>query len=120
MQRVAPLEVDHSVPTAKAIAGLVDAGYDLGGLRGCDLLSHGANDLFAVTADGGRFVLRVGPARDPLAERTASGLGYELDLLSHLSARGFPCPEPVQCRDGRRWLVVLAFLRDAIGAGDWT
>jgi Ser/Thr protein kinase RdoA (MazF antagonist) len=105
---VAAIEVDHSVPTGRAVAGALLAGYELGDLRACDLLSHGINDLYLVVAGAGRFVRRVGPASDPVAARSPAGLAYELDLLGHLVAGGFPCPEPVARRDGRASFVLDA------------
>lgn len=45
---------------------------------------------------------------DPLAGRSPTELAYELDLLDHLSARGFACPEPVRRRDGQSWFALPA------------
>ena len=101
------VEVLHSVPSAQAVFDQL-AGYPLGEVYRCDLLSHGINDLYLVVADRGRFVLRIGPAMDPVAGRSPAELAYELDLLDHLTARGFACPEPVRRRDRHSWFTLPA------------
>jgi len=69
--------------------------YDLGRLRAFEGIASGIeNSNFFVDTERGRYVLT-------LFERLrADQLPFYLGLMHHLAARGIPCPDPVQDRQG--------------------
>lgn len=76
-----------------------------------------ANDVWLVEIDGQRAVARLG-------SRSDADLGWESDLLAHLSSHGLTVPVPIPALDGRRFvdgLVVMPFLegQPPQSAADW-
>lgn len=89
----------HSILSPEALAGVVDAQYDLGGAPSCVVWHRGFNDYYLVKTTAGRFVLRV----YPIGKYWLSGepdIRFELDLLAHLAEAGVPTMPPVERRDG--------------------
>jgi homoserine kinase type II len=79
-------------------------GYDLGAPRTFKGIAEGIeNSNFYLETEKGRFILTV-------YERRVRGedLPFFVGLMSHLAARGFPCPTPILDRAG----VALQTLRD--------
>lgn len=72
------------------------ARFPVGALRGLQGIAEGIeNTNYRVETDSGRYVLT-------LFERLpAEALVFCLDLMQHLSGRGFPCPRPVADDQGR-------------------
>lgn len=70
--------------------------FGVGALRGLQGIAEGIeNTNYRVETDSGRYVLT-------LFERLpAESLAFYVDLMRHLSARGFPCPRPVADDQGR-------------------
>jgi Ser/Thr protein kinase RdoA (MazF antagonist) len=78
----------------------------------------GMNDTYLLTARGHRSIIRVYRAR----WRTPSEISYEMELLSHLAARGVSVSVPLAARDGSlirplsaaegiRYLVLFTYAR---------
>ena len=76
-------------------------------LRRLDVL---VNDVFAVTAEEGRFALKLYHQA-----RTPAAVGWELDLVDHLYGGGAPVVRPVPGRTGRLQRLRVAG-RERIGA----
>uniref|UniRef100_UPI0025E940DA phosphotransferase n=1 Tax=Tardiphaga sp. TaxID=1926292 RepID=UPI0025E940DA len=72
------------------------AAYDIGQLLSYKGIAEGVeNSNFLMHTTAGSFFLTL------YEKRTAVGdLPFFLGLMSHLAARGIPCPEPVKMRDG--------------------
>jgi homoserine kinase type II len=72
-------------------------GYDLGRARSFKGIAEGVeNSNFLLETERGRFILTVYERRMREAE-----LPFFIDLMQHLAARGFPCPTPINDREGR-------------------
>jgi Ser/Thr protein kinase RdoA (MazF antagonist) len=91
------------------LAAELARGYDLRvlALRRLDVL---VNDVFAVTAEEGRFALKLYHQA-----RTPAAVGWELDLVDHLYGGGAPVVRPVPGRTGRLQRLRVAG-RERIGA----
>ncbi|GMV56300.1 MAG: hypothetical protein AMXMBFR6_21050 [Betaproteobacteria bacterium] len=80
--------------SAEALARFL-AGYELGDAVALEPIASGVeNSNYFLTTSRGRFVLtlfeRLGPKE----------LEFYLGLMSHLRARGLPCPQPLVAHDG--------------------
>lgn len=72
------------------------AQYDLGGVLAFKGIAEGVeNSNFLLQTDYGNFILTLYEKRVNPAE-----LPFFLGLMEHLAERGFPCPTPIQGRDG--------------------
>lgn len=72
------------------------AAYDLGTLLACKGIAEGVeNSNYFLSTDHGNFILTLYEKRVH-----ESDLPFFLSLLSHVSAKGIPCPMPVIGRDG--------------------
>jgi homoserine kinase type II len=70
----------------------------VGGLRAFHGIAEGIeNSNFLVDTDGGRWVLTL------LERLPVERLGFHLDLMRHLAARGVPCPDPVADDTAALW-----------------
>jgi homoserine kinase type II len=81
--------------TADELSEFLQA-YDIGELLSYKGIAEGVeNSNFLMHTTAGSFFLTL------YEKRTAIGdLPFFLGLMSHLAARGIPCPEPVKMRDG--------------------
>lgn len=70
--------------------------YDLGNPRSFKGIAEGVeNSNFYLETDRGRYILTLFERRvDP------QDLPYFIELKRHLASKGFPCPAPVEARDG--------------------
>ena len=92
------LPATHSIVSGTALAEAVAQRYSLAPIRSCSLLERHMHDTYLVLTDGPRYILRL--YRHGV--RSAEEIGYELDLLAHLSARGVSVAAALVDRDGRR------------------
>jgi Ser/Thr protein kinase RdoA (MazF antagonist) len=89
--------VTYSTLDADAVRILVSQAYLIDTPISCQLLRRGMHDTYLVTARDGRYIARVYRAR----RRTPSDICYELELLTHLAARGVSVSVPIATHDGR-------------------
>ncbi len=100
----APFPVSSSVLRPDSLRAEVARLYSIGEPEGCELLLTGANDTYLVTTRESHYILRVYGSY----WRSAADIGYELELLLHLSARGVAVSVPVRAEDGSLAHRVLA------------
>jgi Ser/Thr protein kinase RdoA (MazF antagonist) len=98
------LPVTYSILDAQSLAALVERVYAIGPPLSCELLLPSMNDTYLVTSADRRYILRVYRA----SWRTADDIGYELDLLIYLAARGVRVSVPIAAQDGRLFQSLLA------------
>lgn len=73
------------------------AAYDLGLVKSFKGIAEGVeNTNYILRTEGGNFILTLYEKRV-----SADELPFFLNLMSHLSERGIPCPTPVLTQDGR-------------------
>lgn len=96
--------VIYSLLSPDALAEEIARTYPVGSPVKCQLLKRGLNDTYLVNTRNDRYIARVYVA----SWRTASDVGYELDLLIHLSSKGISVSVPLPTRDGRLRYIVLA------------
>ncbi len=91
------LPVSYATASATAVANLVTALYDLGGLSACALLNRGFNDSYLLRTEAGeRFVLRLSGHR----ARGPADVASETAFLAYLDTAGVPVAAAVPTRDG--------------------
>ncbi len=88
--------VIHSILSAGAVLAEVTQAYAIDTPATGQLLMPGMNDTYLVTTRDSRYIVRVYRAQ----WRTPSEIGYELELLTHLAARGVSVSVPIPARDG--------------------
>jgi Ser/Thr protein kinase RdoA (MazF antagonist) len=91
-----PLPVAHSVIAPEAVATALADAYGLRAPVRGQLFWHGVNDTYLLVSRGGRHVARVYRT----GWRSTEEIAYELDLLTHLAARGVAVAAPFPTRDG--------------------
>lgn len=75
------------------------AAYDLGLVKSFKGIAEGVeNTNYILRTEGGNFILTLYEKRV-----SASELPFFLNLMSHLSERGIPCPTPVLTQDGHQF-----------------
>jgi Ser/Thr protein kinase RdoA (MazF antagonist) len=110
--------VTHSILSAVTVLAEVAQAYPIDTPATCQLLMPGMNDTYLLTARGHRSIIRIYRAR----WRNLSEIGYELELLNHLAARGVSVSVPIAARDGSlirplsapegtRYLVLFTYAR---------
>lgn len=73
------------------------AAYDVGLVKSFKGIAEGVeNSNYILRTEGGNFILTLYEKRV-----SASELPFFLNLMSHLSKQGIPCPTPVPARDGK-------------------
>ena len=95
-----------------ALAAFLDE-YDLGKALSFKGIAEGVeNSNYYLETTTGRFILTLFEKRV-----NAEDLPYFIGLKQHLSAKGFPCPQPIMARDGKalrtlegRPAVIVSFL----------
>jgi len=85
-----------SMPAGKAVASMVASAYAIGDMIECRCLMSRTNDTYLVTAEHGRFVLRV----YGLHARSLTEVLFEVEFLNHLADKGVLVARPVPRRDG--------------------
>lgn len=85
----------RSLPTPDALREHLAAAYGVP-FTGCTLLRSLVNDVYELTAPGGRFVLKLYRA----GGRSAAEIRWETALAAHLLAAGLAVPRPVPLVDG--------------------
>jgi Ser/Thr protein kinase RdoA (MazF antagonist) len=88
--------VVSSVLAPDALLGELVSGYGLEEPVGCVLWQRGLNDTYLVSSGAERFVARVYRA----GYRPVEEIGWELELLEHLAARGVSVSVPLRGGDG--------------------
>jgi Ser/Thr protein kinase RdoA (MazF antagonist) len=63
----------------------------------CRLLRRGLHDTYLISSCGERYIARIYRA----GSRSSSDVGYELDLLMHLSQKGVSVSRPIADEEGR-------------------
>ena len=87
-----------SVLSPDALIGEVLPGFGVGDACECRYYTGGFNHTYRVKTRGGRaYYLRA----YRVSWRTLDDIRYELDVLAHLQAKGYPAARPVPYRDGR-------------------
>ncbi len=94
-----------SVLSPEALMNAVLPGFEVGAVTECRFFSGGFNDTYRIrTSDGGTYYLRA----YRIQWRTLADIQYELDVLNHLSQKGFPAVKPVRYQDGQFFCAVPA------------
>jgi Ser/Thr protein kinase RdoA (MazF antagonist) len=93
---LAPLPVAHSVIAPEAVATALADAYGLRAPVRGQLLWHGVNDTYLLISRGGQQVARVYRS----GWRSMEEIAYELDLLTHLAARGVAVAVPLPTAEG--------------------
>jgi Ser/Thr protein kinase RdoA (MazF antagonist) len=88
--------ITHSILSAEALGAEIAQTYPSDTPETCQLLLPSKNDTYLVTTGGHRYIARVYRAR----WRSWSEISYELELLTHLAAKGIPVSVPIPARDG--------------------
>ena len=88
--------VTDSVLSANGLISEVMSRYNIGVVTECRFLHRGVNDTYRVSADSGKFILRVYRKK----WRTRSDIHFELDALLHLHNSEVPVSIPVMRNDG--------------------
>jgi Ser/Thr protein kinase RdoA (MazF antagonist) len=96
-QASAFLPVAFSVIAPDSVAAVLADTYRWGPHVEAQLLWHGVNDTYLVISSSGKQVVRVYRA----GWRSPSEIIYELELLTHLSARGVAVAAPSRTKDDR-------------------
>jgi Ser/Thr protein kinase RdoA (MazF antagonist) len=102
MSHVFPV-VDSVLSTTGLISNVL-SGYDIGSAIECRLLNRGLNDTYFISAETGKFVLRVYRKE----WRSRSDILFELDAILHLHRKGVPVSVPISRRDGEMISIVAA------------
>jgi Ser/Thr protein kinase RdoA (MazF antagonist) len=88
--------VTYSTLSTDALSHEIAQAYPIASPVACSLLKRGLNDTYSVASRDERYIARVYRAR----WRTSSDIAYELELLTHLLARGVSVSVPIATRDG--------------------
>ena len=96
-QASAFLPVAYSVIAPDSVAAVLADAYMWGPHVQAQLLWHGVNDTYLVISGSGKQVVRVYRA----GWRSPGEIIYELELLTHLSARGVAVAAPFRTREDR-------------------
>jgi Ser/Thr protein kinase RdoA (MazF antagonist) len=89
-------QVTYSILSADALMAEVAQAYAMDTPVSCQLLRRRLHDTYLLTTRDARYIIRVYRAR----ARTPAEVGYELELLAHLAARGVSVAVPIPTRDG--------------------
>ncbi len=90
--------VTASTLSPGALAADILPNFGIGTIARCEFFSSGFNDTYRVmTANGAAYYLRA----YRIHWRTLPDILYELDVLNHLKAVGFPAAQPVAYQDGQ-------------------
>jgi Ser/Thr protein kinase RdoA (MazF antagonist) len=89
-------KVSYSLLGEEALAESIEDQYAIEMPATCRVQHRGLNDAYLVLAPRERYVARVHRIR----ARSAEEIGYELDLLEHLSRRGISVALPLFAKDG--------------------
>jgi Ser/Thr protein kinase RdoA (MazF antagonist) len=92
----AATSVRYTLLAPEAIAGEMAQMYALEQPVTARLLARGLHDSYVLTAGADRYIARVHRRGDP----SAAEIGYEIDLLAHLTGKGVPVVLPVAAADG--------------------
>ncbi len=90
--------VTHSTLSGPALAEALGRLYALDPIHECVLLERHMHDTYLVRTAGARHILRLYRC----GVRSREAIGYELDLLDHLAARGVLVATPIADRAGER------------------
>jgi Ser/Thr protein kinase RdoA (MazF antagonist) len=94
----------HSILDQTALADFIRKDYDIGSSLECHLLTRGVNDVYSVSSQTGRYVLRVSQS----FWRSAEEIAWELELIEHVATKGVSVSRPVRRRDGSYFQTVHA------------
>lgn len=120
----------HSTLSLPALQEVVTAGYGLPRpvtLRYWQAAQSGGNDLYLVSADSGKFMLRIYVH----GNSTIDALAAQIDLLDQLATRGIRLPRVVRLRDGKailritvpegtRYAMLTEFIKGNVPGGSIT
>lgn len=89
----------------QALTDEILPGFGVGAVSECQFYSDGFNHTYRVkTTDGQTYYLRAYRK----AWRTLPDIQYELDVLNHLKAKGFPAAQPLAYQNGQFFCAVPA------------
>jgi Ser/Thr protein kinase RdoA (MazF antagonist) len=94
--RLSRLPVTYSILAADALLAMIERTYELPSPLTCELLLPSMNDTYLLAGKDSRYIVRVYRA----SWRSAGEIAYELDLLTHLAARGVSVSLPLAGIDG--------------------
>jgi len=95
----------HSVLSPTAIISDILPGFNIGAVQQCQFFTGGFNDTYRIkTADNHTYYMRA----YRIQWRTLADIQYELDVLNHLSAKGFPAVKPVAYKDATYFCALQA------------
>jgi Ser/Thr protein kinase RdoA (MazF antagonist) len=95
--RLSRLQVTYSILSADALLDMIERTYELPSPLTCELLLPSMNDTYLLTGKDCRYIVRVYRA----SWRSANEIAYELDLLTHLVAKGMSVSAPIAAIDRR-------------------
>lgn len=76
----------RSLPAPEALAHEIEVSYDIGPVQRCTLLRSLTNDVYEIAAPDARYVFKVYGHN----HRSPGEIAWEVELLSHLTAKRFP------------------------------
>lgn len=88
--------VTYSILSSDALMEELPRLYAIQTPVACQLLQSGVNHTYLLTTRDDKWIVRVYRA----GWRTLSAVRYELELLSHLAAKGAPVAAPISCKRG--------------------
>ena len=97
------LSVTHSLFDPRALAAAIAERYDIGAVTTCRLYQAGLSDCYDVTADRGRYLLRVSPSGTAPAALT-----YETALIRYVASDLIPVALPAAAISGEDWSLLPA------------
>jgi Ser/Thr protein kinase RdoA (MazF antagonist) len=89
--------VTYSILASEALQAEVSRAYSIEPLLDCALLRSYVNDVYVLHGDTTTYILKVYRA----GWRSWSEIAYELDVLTHLTAKGVAVAAPLPRRDGQ-------------------
>jgi Ser/Thr protein kinase RdoA (MazF antagonist) len=86
----------HSILEQTALAALVNEDYNIGPSINCHLLARGVNDIYSISSQNSRYVLRVSQS----TWLTLKEITWELELVEHAAKKGVAVSRPIKRKDG--------------------
>ena len=97
--------IAHSVLSGQELVGFVQAHYDLAGQVECSLFAIGVNDVYRITADGKKYILRVSHA-NRFGAFDEDAYRFELDMIRFLGEQDFPLSNVILNVDNKPFVAI--------------
>jgi Ser/Thr protein kinase RdoA (MazF antagonist) len=91
-----PFPAVHSILNQNALAAFIQENYEIGPSIKCHLLTRGVNDIYSLSSQNKRYILRVSQA----FWRSTEEVAWELELVEHVALKGVGVSRPLRRRDG--------------------